>query len=563
MKTTPKKQTEILAESREETQLKAREKTLAKKSSKKLNTKKTKIEKSPVASAVVPLKKSQWNPFLALVRLVRNSLKRLDRMTIGGKKEKAYFLEYLAVLITSGMDPASAMQSIGKDLRTRWIRQLVVEAEERIQSGSSVWQTLQEAHFLPSHVISLLRIGEESGRLSDNLKAVVLQQQKDAEFKSKVQSAMMYPVFVMSITLIVGTGIAWFILPQLALVFSSLEMDLPFITRLLIIVGDYLRLHGTVAVPVFFAVFLTLIYVIFGMPKTKVIGQWFLLHLPGVKMVVQQVELSRTGFILGTLLQAGLPIIEAVESLRQATVMYHYRRFYRVLGVALEGGDSFAQVFSSFRRMGRLIPNPIQQMIETAERSGTLPETLMQIGTIYGEKTDNSTKNLSVILEPILLLIVWLGVVGVALAVILPIYSLIGNLTTATSGGGATTETETSSPLNTALQGDQAVEGFVGKVTGGIQDIVQSAGEYLGIYSVEKPMAEEGLVVHRLRILSPIGYVNVRSSPSTAAMLLTQALDASDYEWTVHENGWYQIILSDGSFGWIADTYAEEIIPVP
>jgi type II secretory pathway component PulF len=93
-----------------------------------------------------------------------------------------------------------------------------------IESGSPVWKSLNKTGFFKGYTISLIRLGEESGNFAENLKVVALEEEKDREFKSKVKSALMYPIFVLALTGIVGIGISWFILPKLAKIFSDLNL---------------------------------------------------------------------------------------------------------------------------------------------------------------------------------------------------------------------------------------------------------------------------------------------------------------------------------------------------
>lgn len=349
--------------------------------------------------------------------------------TIGIRGEKEYFIENLALLLSSGMGISGVLESLRSELRSARMRAIIDALLGDIEEGFSMWQALERTALLPAHVISLLRIGEETGRLAENLKIVVIEQQKERIFRSKIRSAMMYPVLVLSLTVIIGAGIAWFILPRLATVFSQLKLQLPFITRALISSGNFLQLYGTFVIPTFLFVLAALIYFLCFFPRTKFIGQIFLFHTPGVKRLIQEVELSRFGYILGTLLKAGLPVVDAIGSLRDATTFYLYKKLYLHLQEHVRDGNSFGRSFDLYKESKKLIPLPMQHMIAASEKSGHLSETLLKIGEIYENKTDITTKDLAVILEPILLVIVWLGVVGVALAVILPIYSLIGGIT--------------------------------------------------------------------------------------------------------------------------------------
>jgi type II secretory pathway component PulF len=258
------------------------------------------------------------------------------------------------------------------------------------------------------------------------LKVVAIEEEKSRVFRSKLHSAMLYPVFVLSLTVTIGVGIAWFILPKLAVVFTQLHVTLPLITKVLISIGIYLDKYGVIVIPTAVVIVAALFYFLFIFSKTKVIGQSILLSLPGINQLIKEVEIARFGYLLGTLLEAGLPITHALDSLARATEIVQYRKLYRHLYDAVGDGNSFQKSFLLFHRTDTLIAAPIQQLIVVGERSGTLSLTLLKIGKAYEVKSDTTTKNLTVILEPILLVIVWLGVVAVALAVILPIYSLIG-----------------------------------------------------------------------------------------------------------------------------------------
>lgn len=342
--------------------------------------------------------------------------------------ELDYFIENLAMLIGSGMNIVAALESIKTEIRSKKLRKAIDFLKFEIGNGSPIWRALEKSRVMPGHIVALIRIGEESGRLVENLNVIAIQQQKEREFSSRVRSAMIYPLIVFSLTIVVGLGIAWFILPKLATVFTSLKLELPLITRLLIAFGMLLGRHGTVIVPLILVSLFSIVYLVFFYHRTKMIGQRLLFGLPIINTLIVQVEIARFGFILGTLLKAGLPVIASINSLRQATTFPMYQRFYYHIQRGVEQGNSFQKSFSTFPNTERLVPRPIQGMIVAAEQSGGLAETLLKIGAAFEVKIETTTKNLSVVLEPILLVIVWVGVVGVALAVILPIYSLIGGL---------------------------------------------------------------------------------------------------------------------------------------
>ena len=347
-------------------------------------------------------------------------------MKFGTSKDRDHLIENFSLLATSGMSVPESLGAIVQDIQTKRIQDLTHWIIEEINVGTPLWKALGDSGIFPAHMIPLIQIGEESGRLIENLDLIREQQEKDKEFRQKIRSAMMYPMFVFIVTMVVGIGIVWFILPRLALVFAQLSVDLPLTTRILIGFGNFIGAYGRIVVPAFIVGMLTSLYVIFFNPKTKFIGQQLLFWMPGIKRLLKEVELTQFGYIFGTLLDAGVPLTRALASTRDAATLPQYKKIYETLRANIEEGKSFQQSFKENKKSSKLIPIPVQQLIIVGERSGKLSETLLKVNRIYQLKNEATTKNLTVIMEPFLLVMVWLGVLGVALGVILPIYNLIG-----------------------------------------------------------------------------------------------------------------------------------------
>lgn len=447
----------------------------------------------------------------------------------GLTEEKDYLMESLSMLLISGMDILSSLEAIKSGIRSRKLKEIITNLKNDIDVGHSLSQALINTKLFPEHVISLVKIGEETGKLADNLKVIVIQQQKERSFRSKINSAMMYPVLVLLLTGTIGIGISWFILPRLASVFNQLRLELPLLTRILIQVGKFIEAYGIVFFPVLILCLLLIIYFIFLFSRTKFIGQYLLFNIPGIGRLIQQVQMAQMGFILGTLLKAGLPIVSSVSSLAEATTFYKYKKFFLYLKKSIEDGNSMYNTFGLYKNSDKLITVPVQQMIGSAEKSGRLPETLFKIGEIFEEKTEISTKNLAIILEPVLLIIIWLGVVAVALAVILPIYSLIGGLSQGESTSGP-------------LPPPPAIE-------------INISSE-----SITTTTPADIILPKKLKIRqTSVGYLNVRDNPSLKSNILLVIYPDEIYEYKSDESGWYEIILPDATTGWVLGSYVELI----
>lgn len=346
---------------------------------------------------------------------------------MGFSKEKEYFLTNLSMLLEAGMSVSDAVSALRKESKSPSMRKLLASVNDDISNGFSVSNTLKRARFTTDHTDSLIKIGEESGKLSQNLKIIAVGDEKNRVFRSKIRSAMLYPMFIFGVTIIVGIVVVWYILPRLATVFSQMNIELPVMTRWLIAAGNFLAKYGSIFVPAVLVFFGSLFFFVFIFKKTKHIGQTMLLSSPGIGAILKQIEIAHMGYILGTLLGAGIPVVTSLNSLSNATSSKAHQNFYKKMKEKIADGNSFAKTFEMLPETNKFIPATVERLIVSGEQSGKLSDTLLKVGTHYESKIDDTTKNLSVIFEPILLVIVWVGVVAVALSVILPIYSLIGN----------------------------------------------------------------------------------------------------------------------------------------
>jgi|GEM_PF-2357570 len=168
---------------------------------------------------------------------------------IGIKTQKELMIENLALMLSAGLDVLQGLEAVNAEADSWAIKKLARVLIEEIENGSNLWRALEYTKAFPAQTSSLIRVGEESGRLVENINVVIMQQRKQRDFNSKIRSAMMYPSFVLFITFSVGLGITWFILPRLTVVFSSLNVELPLITQLLIAFGKFLSDYGSVFVP--------------------------------------------------------------------------------------------------------------------------------------------------------------------------------------------------------------------------------------------------------------------------------------------------------------------------
>jgi type II secretory pathway component PulF len=343
-------------------------------------------------------------------------------------KDREYFVENLALLLKAAVPLGQALASLEQTSRTKQMKRALKEMQADIEAGEPLAVSLEKSGVVSAQTLSLVRLGEQSGHLVENMQLAAEQEEKRHFFHSKVRSALIYPGFVLGLTIIVGLSVAWFLLPRLSNTFSQLQVGLPVISKYMIGLGVFLKEHGVIAVPAVFLVLGLVAYILFGLPQTKVLGQRLLFLIPGISRLLREVEVAQFGYLLGTLLDAGLPITKAVRLLAQSSNAKQYSKFYEYLAQSLEDGQTFQQSMAGYESISKLFPPSVQQMVIAGERSGSLSQVLKTIGRTFEQKSDVTTQNLEAILEPIMLVVVWVGVMAVAVAVILPIYSLIGGL---------------------------------------------------------------------------------------------------------------------------------------
>jgi type II secretory pathway component PulF len=343
-------------------------------------------------------------------------------------KEREYFTENLALLLKAAVPVGQALQSLRETARTRRMRSALDEMQKDIEAGISLADSLTRSGIVSGQTLALVRLGEQSGHLVENMQLAAQQEEKRHFFRARVRSALIYPAFVMSMTVIVGLGVSWFLLPRLSDTFAQLNVDLPFISRVMIGMGNFLKEHGLMVVPAGVFAFLFIGYILFAAPRTKFIGERILFLIPGISPLLRQVEVAQFGYLLGTLLEAGLPVTQAVNLLSSASSSRQYQKFYGFLAKSLEDGQSFQQSLREYKGASKLLPPSVQQMIIAGEHSGSLSQVLTTVGRTYEQKSDVTTQNLEAVIEPVLLVIVWVGVMAVAVAIIVPIYGLLGGL---------------------------------------------------------------------------------------------------------------------------------------
>lgn len=349
-------------------------------------------------------------------------------ISIGFGTERDYFIENLSLLIASGMGILAALDALAKTAKTIRMKKSMRTVKSMVEIGTPLWKAFEKTRMLPERTISLIRSGEEVGRLADHLNLVTVQQHKEKVFNSRLRTALLYPGIILCLAIIVALGSAWLVLPKILSVFTESSGSLPWATRTLMGIANFFEHYGAIAVPSFVALLILLVYGLFFYKRTKFIGDAILFALPGIKDLAQGIELARFGYVFGVLLQAGLHVEESLISIQKGAAYDRYKKFYNYLHDCVLHGESFKKAFAKYKKIDKYLPVTMQQLIISGEESGKLPAVFIRIGVIFEEKTDAMSRDLAVVLEPIILIIVGLIVGFIALAIYGPIYEMSNQL---------------------------------------------------------------------------------------------------------------------------------------
>lgn len=352
-------------------------------------------------------------------------LKSINNLGMG--KYRAEFIENLAMMLNAGLPLIDAIKTLQLEMKSKPMRKAVRRIQELVESGQPLWRSMEEQYMFSPYEIALVRVGEEAGNLARNMVYLAEQQEKDRSLRAKVKMAMIYPSIVMVLMFVVVMGLGFFVLPNLVQVLYALNAELPITTKGIILFTELFTEYGKQAVPAMIGGMI-LFFLLAKYTAFRVVSQWLVFKIPGIGTLAKNATIARFGVILGGLLEAGVPLVESLHSLEDVTNVVAYKKMYSKMTERVALGDSFAICFKEIHGSKKLIPSSMQQLIITGERSGTLSETFQKVASIYEKKAEETAEKLPTILEPMLLLLIG-GMVGtIAFSIILPIYSVIGNV---------------------------------------------------------------------------------------------------------------------------------------
>ncbi len=336
--------------------------------------------------------------------------------------EQALIAKRLSFLIHAGVTLHESLTIITTQTRSPRKRMILQRITARVQGGTFLSSCLRDYGTLFHPLtVTLIRIGEHTGTLSNNLTYLESELRKRHALKQKIMGALIYPLFVTVATLGVTGALIMFIFPKLMPIFQSLNIELPFTTKALLSVSTFLDTWWMHTVGV-----CTVLILLFSVSRTllpsfRYTTDTLLLFIPIIGPLVKLYNATQFTRTLELTQNAGVSLREGIALTREVTQNARYAKLYAYIGERVEQGERMSVALHTHHA---LFPDTLPHMIETGENSGSLARTLGYLSEFYESEIDDKTKNLSNSLEPLLLLIMGLTVGLVAVSVITPIYEI-------------------------------------------------------------------------------------------------------------------------------------------
>ncbi len=349
----------------------------------------------------------------------------MDRLSKIPLKEKLFFTRNLGVMISSGLSIGKSLSNLALQTENKKFRKILQTAYVDVQKGLSFSDSLAKHPVAFDDLfVNMIRVGEVGGSLEESLRILTVQIEKESDLRSKVRGAMIYPAVILFAMTVVGILMLTYILPQLTGVFEDMDVTLPPMTLFIIGISDALKNHSIlIAVLVIFGGFGGKIFLTTKVGKRAL--SWLVLHLPAVKNIAIKVNAARFSRIYSSLLRSGVSVVSALDIVADTLSNDYYKDAIHGTVEKIQKGVEMSTVIAEYPK---LFPVILAQMIKVGEETGETEQMLMKIAEFYEAEVSQITKNMSSIIEPILMMVIGGAVGFFAIAMLQPMYSVLENI---------------------------------------------------------------------------------------------------------------------------------------
>jgi type IV pilus assembly protein PilC len=350
-----------------------------------------------------------------------------SRMQSVKLREKVVFTRQFATMVEAALSILRCLDILVAQTRNPFFRSVLQQVRMDIQSGLTLADSMaKHPRIFDDLYVNMIRAAEMGGILDVILDRLAEYLEKEQEIRTKIKSAMMYPCVVFAFALLMATGIVFFVLPKFRVVFEGLvgpNFELPLVTELLMSFGDISRSYWYI--PVMLIIGLTVAY---NLTMRTEAGRFKLdswkLKIPIVGDLMLKVAVSRVCRTLGTLMSSGIPILRALEIVEDTAGNAVVATAINQARAAINEGQRMCEPLVQ----SGVFPLMVTQMIQVGEETGRIDEMLQKVADFYEEEVDAVIKGLTSLIEPIMIVGLGIFVAFVAVAVLMPVYSVISQL---------------------------------------------------------------------------------------------------------------------------------------
>jgi type IV pilus assembly protein PilC len=339
--------------------------------------------------------------------------------------EKITFARNLASMLEAGLPISRAFAILQKQTKNKKFKDLLENINEEIRIGKPLYEALKSHPKVFSHLfVSMVAAGEESGKLVESLNVVSTQMDKTYALQRKIRGALMYPSVIVFAMIVIAIFMFMYIVPSLTKTFVELNVELPASTKFVMGISNLLQNHFILLL-LGVAAFVVMMVVAVRTVKGRRILDYILLRVPVIGNLIKESASARTTRTLSSLLASGVPVTTALGIVRDVVANSYFKEVLVEAEKNIQLGSPMSAVFT---KNEKLYPVFVGEMIAVGEETGELGPMLMKIALYYEEDVEQRTKDMSTIIEPVLMLVVGICVGFFAISMISPMYSIVGNI---------------------------------------------------------------------------------------------------------------------------------------
>lgn len=354
-----------------------------------------------------------------------NSILKILNFNTVPISEKMIFTRNLAVMISAGITLSHGLETLSKQTQNKKLKEILISVAEEIKKGKSFSESiaLYPKVFSPIFV-AMTKAGEKTGNLEESLKILGHQLKRDYDLKKRIKSALMYPAIVISAMILIGIIMMIYVVPTLISTFKELGAELPFTTKIFIKTSNFLVNDGVIALIMIIVILIVSVF-LYSQPQTKKIFHFSVLRLPIISPLIKKVNTARAARTLGSLIGSGVSILEALAITEEVLQNFYYKKTLNEAKGKIEKGEQISEIFKSHPE---LYPAIMSEMTSVGEETGKISDMLIKIASFYENEVAVATKDLSTIIEPVLMVIIGAAVGFFAISMLQPMYGMMQNV---------------------------------------------------------------------------------------------------------------------------------------